>query len=182
MAMCTVRHSVLAVALWLMAGQSSVMAQGTSWQDAVARLAQERTLAETCARVLKKYGTAAAQDRGSIAYGEAKASFDGAIAGLVVALAQKQQPESIAHLQDRLERGYQQREAFCEDAAALIPSEPGQKGIIDEIVSGALGPLIQAAKDIYFRGKDDDALTRRTIQTQLEATTWPAFASVSPSP
>jgi hypothetical protein len=44
-----------------------------NWQEAVARLARERTLAETCAAMLKKYGDTAAVDRGSLAYGEAKA-------------------------------------------------------------------------------------------------------------
>jgi hypothetical protein len=54
--------------------------------------------------------------------------------------------------------------------------------VIKDIVSGAIGPIIQAVQAIYFRAKDDDLLTRKTIQTQLEATLWPTFASVSPSP
>jgi len=63
-----------------------------------------------------------------------------------------------------------------------MPQGKGEKGPIEEIVSGAIGPLIQAIQAIYFRAKDDDLLTRKTIQTQLEATSWPPFASVSPSP
>ena len=53
------------------------------------RLAQERTRAETCVVWLKKYGDAASKDRGALAYGQAKAEYDGVIAGLVVALARK---------------------------------------------------------------------------------------------
>ena len=36
--------------------------------------------------------------------------------------------------------------------------------------------------DFLWRlGRDDNTLMRKTIQTQLEATTWPSFAAVSPS-
>jgi hypothetical protein len=64
-------------------------------------------------RLLKKYGDAAVVDRGSLTYGEAKAEYDGIVAGLIVALAQKQQPASLADLQARLQRGFDKREAFC---------------------------------------------------------------------
>jgi hypothetical protein len=160
-------------------------AQDITWQEAVARLARERTQVETCVRVLKKYGDAAAVDRGSIAYGEAKAEYDGVIAGLVVALAQKQKPASLPDLQDRLQRGFEKRRAFCKSAQSLVPQRKGkrgEKGVIGEIVSGALGPLIEAVKGIYFRAKDDDALARKTIQTQLEATSWPDFAAIEHAP
>ena len=156
-------------------------AQDINWQEAVASLARERTHAETCASVLKKYGDPAAKDRGSVDYGEAKAEYDGIIAGLSVALARKEQPASLSDLQGRLQRGFEKREAFCQSALSLMPEGKGEKGPIEEIVSGAIGPLIQAVQAIYFRAKDDNLLTRKTIQTQLEATSWPAFASISPS-
>src|SRR3954468_23379012 len=78
------------------------LAQAISWQDAVARLAYERTQAETCAKALKTYGDAAARDRGALAYDEAKAEYDGIIAGLSVALARSEQPASLSDLQERL--------------------------------------------------------------------------------
>jgi hypothetical protein len=162
------------------------MADAISWQEAVARLAQERTRAETCARLLKKYGSTAAVDRGALAYGEAKAEYDGIIAGLTVALAQKETPYSLTDLETRLQRGFAKREAFCESVKDLVPSLIGEKGIIDEIVAGAVkgvvDPLIQAIQAIWMRHKDDSALTRMTIQTQLEATAWPEFAAVAPVP
>jgi hypothetical protein len=161
---------------------TALHAQEINWQEAVARLARERTQAETCASVLKKYGNRTAKERGSLGYGEAKAEYDGVIAGLSVALARKEQPASLPDLQDRLQRGFEKREAFCQSALSFIPQGKGEKGGIGEIVGGAIGPLIQALLAIYFRAKDDDLLTRKTIQTQLEATSWPAFASVSPSP
>jgi hypothetical protein len=156
-------------------------AQDINWQEAVARLARERTHAETCASVLKKYGDPTAIERGSVNYGEAKAEYDGIIAGLSVALARKQQPASLSDMQGRLQRGFEKREAFCQNALSFLPQSKGEKGPIEEIVSGAIGPLFKAVEAIYFRAKDDDLLTRKTIQTQLEATSWPAFASVSQS-
>ena len=38
-----------------------------NWQEAVARLAHERTLAVTCVALLKKHGDASAIDRGALA-------------------------------------------------------------------------------------------------------------------
>ena len=166
----------------LAAAGTRLHAEEINWQEAVARLAQERTQAETCARVLKKYGGAEAVDRGALAYGEAKAEYDGIIAGLTVALARKERPASLSDLQARMQRGFAEREAFCKEAEALLPKASGEKGVVEEIVAGVAKPVIEAVEAIYFRAKDDDALTRRTIQTQLEATLWPAFASVAPSP
>jgi hypothetical protein len=161
---------------------TALHAQDINWQEAVARLARERTQAETCASILKKYGDPTAIERSSLAYGQAKAEYDGIIAGLIVALARKEQPASLSDLQARLQRGFDKREAFCQSAQSLIPQDKGEKGIVDEIVKGAIGPIIQAVQTIYSKAKDDNTLTRKTIQTQLEATSWPAFASVSPSP
>ena len=106
---------------------TTVHAQEINWQEAVARLARERTLAETCVVLLKKYGDTAAKDRGSLAYGEAKAEYDGVIAGLVVALARKGQPESLPDLQARLQRGFDKREAFCRTVQPLVPQTAARR-------------------------------------------------------
>ena len=161
---------------------TALHAQDINWQEAVARLAREQAQVEICASVLKKHGNPTAIERGSISYGETKAEYDGIIAGLIVALARKEQPASLSDLQARLQRGFDKREAFCQSALSLIPQDKGEKGIVEEIVKGTTGPIIQAVQTIYSKAKDDDALTHKTIQTQLEATSWPAFASISPSP
>jgi hypothetical protein len=157
-------------------------AQEISWQEAVARLARERTLAETAVALLKKYGDAAAVDRGSLAYGEAKAEYDGIVAGLVVALARKGQPESLANLEGRMQRGFDQREAFCRSVLPLVPPTRGERGSITEIVTGIAKPVIDAVVAIWSKVRDDDAVMRKTIQTQLEATSWPSFEKVASSP
>jgi hypothetical protein len=167
------------LAAWVPTG---AQAQEIGWQEAIARLAQERTVAETCAGLLKKYGNESALGRGSLAYADAKAEYDGIIAGLDVALARKDQPASLPDLEARLRRGFDKRQAFCKSVEPLLPpAAPGQKGLVTDIVSGAVGPVIDAVKAIWLRRQDDNALMHKTIETQLEATTWPSFASVSPS-
>jgi hypothetical protein len=158
-----------------------VHAQEINWQEAVARLARERTLAERCVALLKKYGDPAARDRGSFAYGEAKAEYDGVISGLVVALARKGQPETLPDLQARLQHGFDKRKAFCLSVEPVVPKSYGEKSPIADIVSGVVKPLTDAVVAIWSRTRDDDALMRKTIQTQLEATSWVSFDKVPPS-
>src|ERR1700722_1318524 len=123
---------------------TALRAQEINWQEAVARLARERTLAETCVALLKQYGDQPSQARGSITYGEAKAEYDGVIAGLVVALARKGQPGSLPDLQVHLQRGFDKREAFCMSVEPLTPKGRGEKSPIADIVSGAVKPLTDA--------------------------------------
>ena len=170
----------MAVAV-LIVSAAAASAADTGWQEAVARLAYERTKAETCVKALKAYGDQAAIKRGEITYGEAKADYDGIIQGLIVALARKGEPASVPDLEARMQRGFNARDAFCRSVQPLVPSSAGQKGVITDIISGVVGPLIEAVKAIWMRSKDDDLLMRKTIETQLEATSWPPFASISPS-
>ena len=72
--------------------------------------------------------------------------------------------------------------AFCDSVKPLLPAQTaGEKGLIDTIVGGTVGPLIDAVKAIWLRIRDDNALMRKTIETQLEATTWRDFGSVPPA-
>jgi hypothetical protein len=150
------------------------------WQDAVATLSRERTLAETWGGALKKYGDAMAVSRGALAYGEAKAEYDAVIAGLAVALARKAQTASLKDLQTLLQRGYDKREAFCRIVELLLPATGGEKGVLVDVVRGAVKPLTDAVVAIWSRSRDEDDLMRRAVQTQLEATSWPTFDKVPP--
>jgi hypothetical protein len=154
------------------------------WQEAVARLAGERTRAETCASLLKKHGGAAAISRGALAYGEAKAEVDAVIAGLTAAVAEGRKPKSLPDLEARLERGVKAREAFCAEVIALVPDTSGDKeGITDVTGLGKMvTSLIDAVKELVLRWADEDALTRKTIQAQLETAAWRDFAAVEPAP
>lgn len=161
---------------------STAFAEEISWQEAVARLAYERTKAETCVKELKKYGDTAAIGRGEDAYDDARDEFNPIIKGLTVALAKKDEPVSLPDLETRLQRGFDARESFCKGVQTLVPSSTGQRSPITDVIGGVAGPLIDAIKAIWLRKQDDDALMRKTIETQLEATSWPAFASIIPSP
>jgi hypothetical protein len=160
---------------------SAARAEEIGWQEAVARLAYERTKVVTCVKELKKNGNEAAISRGEDAYNDAKAEYDAIIQGLTVALARKAQPASLPDLEARMQRGFDARDAFCKSVQPLVPSSAGQRNVIADIVGGAIAPVIDAIRVIYLRGKDDDALMRKTIETQLGATSWPAFPSISSS-
>jgi hypothetical protein len=165
----------------LLVGTAPAHAEDIGWQEAVARLAHERTRAETCVRLLKTYGDEAALSRGDLTYGEAKAEIDAVIAGLIVALAKDEEPATLPDLETRLALGVQGRETLCEQAKPLVPDATGEKSVIVDLVAGALGPLLDATQEIYFHAEEADRLTRATIQNQLEATKWSAFADISSS-
>jgi hypothetical protein len=168
-------------ALWLMAlivgcsAACAASAQDIGWQEAVARLAHERTLAETCVALLKKYGHGddPAIDRGRLAYDDAKAEYDGIIVGLDVALAQSEQPASLPDLEARLRRGFDKRQAFCATVERLVPpAPPGVKGPFADIVGGVL-----SAGGTYVRWQQSTTWLKSCMRESL----WPeSQATVQP--
>jgi hypothetical protein len=159
-------------------------AEAIGWPEAVARLAGERTKAETCLDVLKGLGGSKAQiARAQFAYGTAKGEFDAVIAGLIVVLGKGDKAESLATIQARLERGVSGLRQFCDGVLALLPADQGlRKGGIGDIAKGAIEPVVKVLSEgvaaLYNNHRNDKALTRQTIQTQLEATKWPDFGEV----
>jgi hypothetical protein len=156
-----------------------------TWPEAVAQLAGERARAETCVALVKKYGNAAQIDRGQLIYTNAKADIDSVIAGLIVALSTGQEPESLLSLQARLSSGISGLAEFCNMVGNLLPDTAGQKNIVAGIVQIAIEPLVKmlsgSVSTLYNNHRADDALTRGTIKTQLEAARWPAFSEVKAS-
>ncbi len=153
-------------------------AQGIGWPEAVTRLAAERTKATTCVALLKKHGEPTAVSKGALSYANAKAEIDGVISGLIVAIAQEDDPQTLPDLEARLKRGVAGRRAFCAAVEPLLEREPGQKNIFVAILKETIGPLIEAIKDIYLNHRKEEALEIKTIQTQLEAALWPAFSDI----
>jgi hypothetical protein len=102
--------------------------------------------------------------------------------GRVVALSVGQQPASLSTLQAKLSSGVSGLAEFCGGVADLLPSTAGQKSIVTDIAKAAIQPLLKMLSEgvsaLYSNHRTDDALTRRTIQTQLEAARWPAFSEV----
>jgi hypothetical protein len=152
------------------------------WPEAVGRLAGERSNAETCAALLKGYGDPQQIAQGQLAYGEAKANFDGVIAGLVTALTEGGNPKSLPSLKTDLQHGAAGLGKFCKRVGDLLPDTAGQRGVLADIVKAAIQPVIDALSEgvaaLYNNHRKDDALTIETIKTQLEAAKWPNFVEV----
>ena len=155
------------------------------WPEAVSRLAGERSKAETCGGALKAYGNPQQLAQGQLAYGIAKADYDAVIAGLLTALTEGASPKSLSSLNSALEDGASNLAKFCESVGNLLTSEAGQKGVLVDIVKGAIEPAVQAVSQaiaaIYNNHRKDNALTRETIKTQLEAAKWPNFPELKPA-
>jgi len=152
------------------------------WPEAVEQLAGERTRAETCAASLRGHGDALQISRGQLTYGEAKARFDALIAGLLTALGEGETPRALPDLQFDLEAGASALREFCRSVRELLPSEDGQRGVIDDIIKAAIDPALDALKQavsaLYNNFRGDSALTKATIRTQLEAAKWPDFERI----
>jgi hypothetical protein len=185
--MMFIRAAAFLALLALLVPTGSVMAQpaAISWPDAVGQIAGERAKAETCAALMKKYGDDAQKARGQITYTNAKADFDAVIAGLITALSAGQTPASLSSLQAKLNSGVSGLVGFCGAVSDLLPKAAGQtdKGVMIDIAKmipfeQLLKMLSEGVSALYTNHRSDDALTRRTIQTQLESARWPAFSEV----
>jgi hypothetical protein len=176
--------SYIIAALALVVATDCAVGQPASmtWPEAVAQLTGERTKAETCVALVKKFGNEAQVARGLLTYTGAKADADAVIAGLVVALSAGQQPASLSVLQTKVSSSHSGLADFCGAVADLVPREAGQKDLLTDITKAAIEPLLKMLSEgvsaLYSNHRADDALTRRTIQTQLEAAKWPAFSEV----
>jgi hypothetical protein len=182
-----VRPRAFAALLALLVLTGSVIAQpaAISWPDAVGQIAGERARAETCVALTKKYGDEAQRARGQITYSDAKADFDAVIAGLITALSAGQTPASLSSLQAKLSSGLSGLAEFCGTVCNLLPKAAGQtdKDVMVDIAKmipfeQLLKMLSDGVSALYTNHRSDDALTRRTIQTQPESARWPAFSEV----
>jgi hypothetical protein len=180
--MCVVRPSQIWFALAVLVVPGISRGADIGWPEAVGRLAGERSKAETCAGLLKGHGDKQQIAQGQMVYGDAKANFDAVIAGLVTALTEGGNPKSLPSLETDLEQGAGSLKKFCQSVSDLLPNDSGRKGIVDEIVKAAIEPVINSLSEgvaaLYNNHRKDDALTRETIMTQLEAANWPDFAEV----
>jgi hypothetical protein len=173
------------LALLVLMGSAISQPASISWPEAVAQLAGERAKAETCVALVKKYGDDAQIARAQLTYTSAKADSDAVVAGLITVLSTGQTPASLSSLQAKLSSGVSGLREFCGTVSNLLPDTAGQKNVVVDIAKVTIGPLLNMLSDgvsaLYNNHRNDDALTRRTIQTQLEAARWPAFSEVKPA-
>jgi hypothetical protein len=179
-----IRPGVLLAPLALLVLSGSALSQPATiaWPEAVAQLAGERAKAETCVALIKKYGNEGQIVRGQLTYTAAKADSDAVIAGLITTLSAGQAPASLPSLQTKLSSGISGLVEFCGTVSNMLPNTAGQKNVLVGIATVAIEPLLRMLSDgvsaLYNNHRSDDALTRRTIQTQLEAARWPTFSDV----
>ena len=177
------------LALLVLTGSAISQPATTSWPDAVSKISGERAKAETCVALMKKYGDDAQKARGQLTYTNAKADSDALIAGLITALSAGQTPESLSSLQAKLSSGVSGLVEFCGTVSNLLPKTAGQteKDVMVDIgkmipFEQLLRMLSEGVSALYNNHRSDDLLTRRTIQSQLEAARWPAFSDVKAAP
>jgi hypothetical protein len=179
------RAVLLSLIILLLADSIRAQPGHLTWPDAIAPLAKERSHAEVCAALLKRHGDPPQIARGELAYGKAKSESDAVIAGLITALATGHTPESLPALQARLETGGSLLDDFCNSVSDILSTKipPGQRDFWSALAKiGGIDSLVKAASDgvaaLYNNYRSDTLLTRKTIQTQLEAARWPAFSEV----
>jgi hypothetical protein len=179
-----VRYTSALAILVICTGNSQ--AGGIGWPEAVARLTKERSNAEVCVASLKGRGNSEQVSRGRLTYGAAKADLDAVIAGLMTALAEGGNPESLPSLEAELERGASGLAAFCKavNDLPLSTEEPKNwlSGALKEAIEPVIKPLSEAVWTIYTNFRNDGAATRMSIRTQLEAAKWPEFDDVKAAP
>lgn len=153
-------------------------AEPMDWGSVVDALATERTRASTCLSLFKQLTAddLQARLRGELAYGEAKASMDGAIARLSVGAIQgTDDVEGAALLQNRLETAIAGRQTFCADVDAMLEEDQGTRSLLADMIGPAVEGLIGGAVDLYLGLREEEMLIRQTIQSQIEAQRWPDF-------
>jgi hypothetical protein len=164
-------------------------AQESGWRGAVDRLAQEKTLAESCVTILKTFADddPMARFQGQRLYARAKADVDGLIARLQVDLAEDTSPADNPEFRQRLDALPGQRQALCRhvDAAvgkALRAQEEGARGpwldLLTAGVGDAVGSLIEAGVAIWQEYRRADEVRRQTIAAQIQAQRWLDYVEV----
>ena len=155
------------------------------WQEATARLTAEKERAEAATRIVKRFGDPAEHASAEITYAEGKAESDAVVAALAVALARREPPESLESLQQRLAQAVAARATLTTLARDQIGAAAAREGAKDldwaavTAVAANLLPALEAAvAALWNRREEADALTRKTIATQLEAARWADFASL----
>ncbi len=170
-----------ALVVLLVALAAAAQAQPPRWQEVVGALAAERTRAETCVRLLKRHAPdAATVSRGELDYGDAKAEMDRIINSLAVVVAEGGTPAALPDLEQRLAATVAAREAFCTWVVEeFVPGDDGTKSGLTALFAPA-DALIDGVFAVILDAREADRLERETIRIQLEAQSWPDFASVQP--
>jgi len=103
----------------------------------------------------------------------------GVIAGLTIGLVQGYKPEDLSRIQVNLDKVGTGLQEFCNNSIAVARAAKGKRGLIDKIVTAAVGPVIDAPKSgaaaLWSQHIQMAKLEREMIEKQLEAAKWPDF-------
>jgi hypothetical protein len=175
---------MLALCLAPAAARAQAAAPAMTWPEAVELLVLERDSAELCARVAKRFlpeGDKVALTEAELGYETARAEFNGVIAGLQAALIQREEEPALATVESRVAAGTETRRTFCQRAKAIEPPpEPGEKGLLDEAVSGTVAAVLEAGVTVWSKIRDDDKQRRESLRAALDEAKWPPFAKIEP--
>jgi hypothetical protein len=135
-----------------------------------------------------RYGNPSQVTQGEAVYTTAKSHSDAAIAGLLIALETKDAPSNLPFVQNQLASAISGLAEFCNSVDDIVSAAIGsghRNPWVEIIKILPLEPLLKAISEgvaaLYSHHLEDDALTKKSIQTQLEATRWPDFRKVAPA-
>ena len=159
----------------------AVDAATSGWPETIARLTGERSQAQACVELLSATGTNAAITQGRTVYGAAKAASDGAIAGFMIVLVEGGKPATLPDLKADLERVRTGLDQLCRAATKAAADAGETRGVVDEAVKAAVGPVVDALKSaadgLWARHVALDNRRVGLIQQELEAAKWPPFGA-----
>jgi hypothetical protein len=156
---------------------------GLSFGDAIGRLAEQKTLAESHGMLFKRHIIQqTALIEGQRLYDEARANFGGLIERLLVDLADEREPDKSADLRTTLQAAVQRRDAFSRFVGDRLPAEEGTKAIdlggLFQPAADVVNKLIDSAMTIWQEWRKSKQLRRETIRSQIEAQRWRAFTEL----
>jgi hypothetical protein len=183
------RLLVLGTCVALLLLMPAAAGEESGWQQAVDRLAHEKTLAESCASLLKAFADRDPMQRvqGQRIYARASADVAGLIALLKADLAGDRSPAAIPELVYRLASGLRQRQALCRHVNAAVgsgmrerPERSGDIKLLAEGIADSEASLLEAAVELWEAYRRAGDAERERIRSAIEGTRWRDYAEVSP--
>jgi hypothetical protein len=152
------------------------------WPEVVDLLTQEKVQAITCAGLVKARAKSAVVQKAEDTYNSAKASADGAIAGLLVALAQGGEPDDLPRVKDDIASAGAGLESLCKSAREGLSEGVAQRGIFEDIAKAAVQPVLDKLSEgvsaVWSKYSNKNEHLVATIKTGLESAQWPEFGVV----
>ena len=170
----------------LLIGMSQAQAQNTTgFSDAIGILAQEQSLAESYAAILKEFGRQDVETyaRGIQLYANAKAEYDGLIEQMKHDLTMGKPLDNSSEFKLTLENAADQRIAFTDFVSNnIIGDDPDKRGAVALAIISTAGELIpaliKAGTGIWNEYRKSNNQQKQEILAQIDALKWKAFHEI----